>query len=45
MSKDSDQKELEEESLKQDNIIKNTKDKEIVKVIVVPNRIVNIVVK
>lgn len=43
--KDADNKLVEEEALKQNNVLKNTQDKEIIKVIVVPNRIVNIVVK
>jgi leucyl-tRNA synthetase len=45
LSKDSDNKLVEDEALKQDNVLKFIKDKEIVKIIVVPNRIVNIVVK
>ena len=32
-------------ALNEENVINHTKDKEIIKVIVVPNRIVNIVVR
>ena len=43
--KDADKKTLEELALKEENIITHTKEKQIIKIIVVPNRIVNIVVK
>ena len=45
IEKDSDKKLLEDKALELENVKKFIQDKEIVKVIVVPNRIVNIVVK
>ena len=44
-SKDADNKTLEELALQEENIKTHIKDKQIIKIIVVPNRIVNIVVK
>ena len=44
-SKDADNKTLEELELQEENIKTHIKDKQIIKIIVVPNRIVNIVVK
>ena len=43
--KDEDNNVIEKRALEDENVKKNIKDKSIVKVIVVPNRIVNIVVK
>ncbi len=43
--KDEDEQSIKEKALSEENVIKNIEGKEIVKVIVVPNRIVNIVVK
>ncbi len=43
--KDADKKLLEEQALKQQAISEFLKDKDIVKIVVVPNRIVNVVVK
>ena len=43
--KDADKNVLESLALKEENVINHTNGKEIVKIIVVPNRIVNIVVK
>jgi len=43
--KDEDQEKVKEKALKEENVLKNIEGKEIVKVIVVPNRIVNIVVR
>jgi len=43
--KDEDQDKVKEKALNEENVIKNIQGKEIVKVIVVPNRIVNIVVR
>ena len=43
--KDEEQETVKEKALKEENVIKNIEGKEIVKVIVVPNRIVNIVVR
>ena len=40
-----DEETIKEKALKEENIIKNTQDKEIVKIIVIKGRIVNIVVK
>ena len=45
ITKDEEQEKVKEKALKEENVIKNIDGKEIVKVIVVPNRIVNIVVK
>jgi len=45
VEKDADKDVLEELALKEENVINHTSGKEIVKIIVVPNRIVNIVVK
>ena len=45
IKKDENQETIKEKALKEDNVIKNIEGKEVVKVIVVPNRIVNIVVK
>lgn len=45
INKDEDKKKVEEMALNDEKVKKNICDKEIVKVIVVPNRIVNIVVK
>ncbi len=45
VAKDSSKELLESEAMKQDNVKKNIEGKDIVKTIVVPNRIVNIVVK
>lgn len=45
VAKDEDKKVVEELALQEDNVKRNIGEKEIVKVIVVPNRIVNIVVK
>ena len=44
-SKDANNKTLEELALQEENIKTHIKDKQIIKIIVVPNRIVNIVVK
>ena len=43
--KDAENKTLEELALKEENVKTHIKDKQIIKIIVVPNRIVNIVVK
>ena len=45
IKKDEEQEIIKEQALKEENVKKNIEGKEIVKVIVVPNRIVNIVVK
>ena len=45
VKRDITKEEMEEVSLKRDNIIKFVKNKEIIKVISVPNKLVNIVVK
>ena len=45
INKDDSKEEIEKKALNDANIIKNIQDKEIVKVIVVPGRIVNIVIK
>ena len=45
INKDEDKKVVEEIALNEENVKKNIENKEVVKVIVVPNRIVNIVVK
>jgi len=45
INKDEEQEIVKEKALNEENVIKNIEGKEIVKVIVVPNRIVNIVVK
>ena len=45
IEKDEDIEKVKEKALQEENVLKNIEGKEIVKVIVVPNRIVNIVVK
>ena len=45
IAKDESEDAVKEKALNEENVIKNITDKEIVKVIVVPNRIVNIVVR
>ena len=45
VNKDEEKSIVENIALKEKNVIKNIENKEIVKIIVVPNRIVNIVVK
>ena len=45
VAKDLDKEEVEKLALQEENVIKHTEGKDIIKVIVVPNRIVNIVVK
>lgn len=45
VAKDADRKVIEEAALAQENVQIHTKDKEIKKIIIVPNKIVNIVVK
>ena len=45
VEKDADKNVLEDLALKEENVINHTNGKDIVKIIVVPNRIVNIVVK
>ncbi|MDD8049442.1 MAG: leucine--tRNA ligase [Thomasclavelia sp.] len=45
VAKDEDDEKVKEEAFAQENVITHTKDKEIVKVIVVKNKIVNIVVR
>ena len=43
--KDEDQEIVKEKALKEENVLKNIEGREIIKIIVVPNRIVNIVVR
>ena len=45
VEKDASKEALEEEALKDENVIKHIEGKEIVKIIAIPNRIVNIVVR
>ncbi len=45
IKKDLDNKEVEEKALGEENVKRHLEDKEIIKVIIIPNRIVNIVVK
>ena len=45
VSPDADEEEVKEKAMKEENVLKHITDKEIVKVIVIKNKIVNIVVK
>ena len=45
INKDEDKNSVENKALEEENVRRNIQDKDIVKIIVVPNKIVNIVVK